>query len=280
MSHISALLDSGPTVSVELFPPKTPDGVTQLQRAISELSVIDLSFVSVTYGAGGSTRELTRDLVVDINAANPFPAMPHLTCIGHSRAQLETLIDDYVASGIANVLALAGDPPADGSPAAGDFHYASELVDLVRDRSNMAIAVAAFPEVHPRSAGRDEDRRHLAAKLMAADFGITQFFFDADDYARMIDELSALGCDTPVLPGIMPMSNPATIRRFAEMNAATFPEALAARVEAATDGDRQAIVVEAAVELCQRLREIGVPGLHFYCLNRSETTLAILDALG
>ena len=280
MSHISALLDSGPTVSVELFPPKTPDGVTQLQRAISELSVIDLSFVSVTYGAGGSTRELTRDLVVDINATNPFPAMPHLTCIGHSRAQLETLIDDYVASGIANVLALAGDPPADGSPAAGDFRYASELVDLVRDRSNMAIAVAAFPEVHPRSAGRDEDRRHLAAKLMAADFGITQFFFDADDYARMIDELSALGCDTPVLPGIMPMSNPATIRRFAEMNAATFPEALAARVEAATDGDRQAIVVEAAVELCQRLREIGVPGLHFYCLNRSETTLAILDALG
>ena len=280
MSHISALLDSGPTVSVELFPPKTPDGVTQLQRAISELSVIDLSFVSVTYGAGGSTRELTRDLVVDINAANPFPAMPHLTCIGHSRAQLETLIDDYVASGIANVLALAGDPPADGSPAAGDFRYASELVDLVRDRSNMAIAVAAFPEVHPRSAGRDEDRRHLAAKLMAADFGITQFFFDADDYARMIDELSALGCDTPVLPGIMPMSNPATIRRFAEMNAATFPEALAARVEEATDGDRQAIVVEAAVALCQRLREIGVPGLHFYCLNRSETTLAILDALG
>ena len=178
MSHISALLDSGPTVSVELFPPKTPDGVTQLQRAISELSVIDLSFVSVTYGAGGSTRELTRDLVVDINAANPFPAMPHLTCIGHSRAQLETLIDDYVASGIANVLALAGDPPADGSPATGDFHYASELVELVRDRSNMAIAVAAFISAKRRMvAGLDKG-------MIPGSTGVTQHRDDNSSIMR------------------------------------------------------------------------------------------------
>jgi methylenetetrahydrofolate reductase (NADPH) len=279
MSRIPDRLAAGPTISVEFFPPKTVEGVAQLERTIDEFAVIDLSFVSVTYGAGGSTRELTRDLVVNINNSHPFPAMPHLTCIGHTTTELESLIDDYVESGIENMLALAGDPPGDGSPAVGDFTYASELVDLVRARSDMAIAVAAFPEMHPRSTDRGADRRALAAKLTSADFGITQFFFDAAHYERMIDELAELGCDTPVLPGVMPMTNPTSIRRFAEMNGADFPEALASRVEAASDEDRQEIVVEAAVALCERLTAMGAPGLHFYCLNRSETTLAILDAL-
>lgn len=280
MSRIPERLADGPTVSVEFFPPKTVEGVAQLERTIDEFSVVDLSFVSVTYGAGGSTRELTRDLVVNINNSHSFPAMPHLTCIGHTTTELESLIDDYVESGIDNMLALAGDPPGDGSPAVGDFTYASDLVDLVRARSGMAIAVAAFPEMHPRSTDRGADRRALASKLTSADFGIAQFFFDADHYGRMIDELAELGCDTPVLPGVMPMTNPTSIRRFAEMNGADFPEALAARVEAASDVDRQEIVVEAAVALCERLTDMGAPGLHFYCLNRSETTLAILDALG
>jgi methylenetetrahydrofolate reductase (NADPH) len=279
MSRIPDRLAAGPTISVEFFPPKTVEGVAQLERTIDEFAVIDLSFVSVTYGAGGSTRELTRDLVVNINNSHPFPAMPHLTCIGHTTTELESLIDDYVESGIENMLALAGDPPGDGSPAVGDFTYASELVDLVRARSDMAIAVAAFPEMHPRSTDRGADRRALASKLTSADFGITQFFFDAAHYERMIDELAELGCDTPVLPGVMPMTNPTSIRRFAEMNGADFPEALASRVEAASDEDRQEIVVEAAVALCERLTAMGAPGLHFYCLNRSETTLAILDAL-
>ena len=279
MSRIPDRLAAGPTISVEFFPPKTVEGVAQLERTIDEFSVIDLSFVSVTYGAGGSTRELTRDLVVDINNSHLFPAMPHLTCIGHTTTELESLIDDYVESGIENMLALAGDPPGDGSPAVGDFTYASELVDLIRARSDMAIAVAAFPEMHPRSTDLGADRRALASKLNSADFGITQFFFDADHYEQMIDDLAELGCDTPVLPGVMPMSNPTSIRRFAEMNGARFPEALAARVEAASDEDRQEIVVEAAVALCERLTAMGAPGLHFYCLNRSETTLAIVDAL-
>jgi methylenetetrahydrofolate reductase (NADPH) len=281
VTRIAELLADGPTVSVEFFPPKTPEGRAQLERTLHDLAVVEPSFVSVTYGAGGSTREVTRDIVVGINDRWPFPAMPHLTCIGHTRGELRELLDDYVAAGIANVLALAGDPPADGSPAAGDFTYASELVELVRERGDLAVGVAAFPEVHPRSGDRSEDRRHLAAKLDAADFGITQFFYDADDYFRMVDELAALGCSTPVLPGIMPMTNPASIRRFAAMNGAKFPEELATKVdEATTDDERMAVVVDSAVELCERLVAGGVPGLHFYCLNRAEATVGVLEQLG
>ena len=281
MTSIADLLRAGPTRSVEFFPPKTPEGRDQLDRTLDALAPVDLSFVSVTYGAGGSTREVTRDIVVGINDAWAFPAMPHLTCIGHTRDELTELLDDYVAAGITNVLALAGDPPADGSPATGDFTYASELVELVRERGDLAIGVAAFPEHHPRSAGRDDDREHLAAKLEAADFGITQFFYDADDYFRMVEELAALGCTTPVLPGIMPMTNPTSIRRFAAMNGARFPEELAAKVDAATsDAERLSVVVDSTVELCERLVAGGAPGLHFYCLNRPEATLGVVRSLG
>lgn len=281
MATIPELLRAGRTLSVEFFPPKTPEGRAQLDATIGAFEPLDLSFVSVTYGAGGSTRDVTRDIVIGINDTRPYPAMPHLTCIGHTRAELEAMLDDYIAAGIRDVLALAGDPPADGSAPGGEFTYASELVDLVRSRGDMAIGVAAFPEVHPRSTSRAEDRRHLAAKLASADFGIAQFFYDADDYAAMIDELDDLGCDTPVLPGIMPMTNPTSIRRFAAINGATFPEELAAKVEAAVDdAERLRIVVDSTVELCQRLLDRGVPGLHFYCLNRPEVTLGVVDALG
>ena len=282
MTHIGELITAGPTRSVEFFPPKTPEGRVNLDRTLAELASVELSFVSVTYGAGGSVNKVTRDIVVHIAEEWPFPAMPHLTCMGHTRDELSALLDDYVASGIDNILALAGDPPADGSPAGGDFTYASELVELVRARSDLSIGVAAFPEVHPRSPSRVEDRRRLADKLAEADFGITQFFFDADDYFRMVDELAALGCNTPVLPGIMPMTNTTSIRRFAALNNARFPEELAASVDAAaSDADRLAIAVDAAAELCAGLLEGGVPGLHFYCLNRADATLggiAQLDA--
>jgi methylenetetrahydrofolate reductase (NADPH) len=281
LTKISDLLAAGPTLSVEFFPPKTPEGRAQLDRTLKELSAVDLSFVSVTYGAGGSTREITRDVVVEINQASPFPAMPHLTCAGHTRADIETLLDDYDAAGIHNILALAGDPPADGSPATGEFNYASQLVELVRSRGDASIGVAAFPEVHPRSIDRDDDRRRLAEKLAAADFGITQFFFDADDYLRMIDELDALGNTTPVLPGIQPITNTTSIRRFAGINGVQFPEELATRIdEAESDDDRLKIVIDAATALSQRLLDAGVPGLHLYCLNRPEATLGVVAALG
>ena len=207
--------------------------------------------------------------------------MAHLTCIGHTKEQLTELLDDYDRSGVHNILALAGDPPADGSPAEGDFTYALELVELVRSRGDhFTVAVAAHPELHPRSPDRATDRRHLARKLAAADLGITQFFFDADDYFSMVDDLAALGCDTPVHPGVMPLSNPAGVQRMAAMSGATFPEELAARVESAEGDDRHRIVVDAALELSQRLLDGGAPGIHLYGLNRSEVVLDVARGLG
>lgn len=280
MTRIASLLAAGATRSVEFFPPKTPEGLIQLEATIDELSPLGLSFVSVTYGAGGSTRDLTRDIVVGIEKAQTYPAMPHLTCVGHSTAELSELLDDYVSHGIENILALAGDPPADGSPAEGDFSFASELIELIRSKGDTSIGVAAFPEGHPRSTTLAEDRRRLAEKLEMADFGITQFFFDADDYFRMVDDLAALGCDTPVIPGVQPLANPGAVRRFALMNAATFPEELAAVVDAAEGSDRDRIVIDAATELAARLIEGGAPGLHFYCMNRAPIVLGVLAQLG
>jgi methylenetetrahydrofolate reductase (NADPH) len=283
MSRLSGLLvgHDRPLLSVEFFPPKTDAGEAQLRRTVDELSDVDLAFVSVTYGAGGSTRDRTRDLVVELNRERPYPAMAHLTCIGHTRAELIRLLEDYDRNGVHDILALAGDPPADGSPAAGDFTHAVELVELVRSSGNhFSVAVAAHPELHPRSTDRNEDRRHLAAKLELADLGLTQFFFDADDYFSMMEDLDRLGCTTPVHPGIMPMTNPAGVRRMAGMSGATFPEELASRVEAAAEADRHKVVVEAAAELSQRLLDGGAPGLHLYGLNRSEVVRSLAQELG
>ena len=278
MTRISDTLAEGLTLSFEFFPPKTDEGLKNLHAALHELEALDPSFVSVTYGAGGTTRDLTHDLVVQIDQERAYPAMPHLTCIGHTRAELVELLEDYRAAGIQNILALAGDPPADGSPATGDFSYASQLIQLVRETGDFAVAVAAFPELHPRSPDRATDRRHLADKLTMADFGITQFFFDVADYVRMIDELAELGCDTPVLPGVLPVINPASAKRFAAMNGARFPDELDARL-AACEGDDDRIMdiaVEVATQQCLELLDAGAPGIHLYALNRSEAAKRIL----
>jgi methylenetetrahydrofolate reductase (NADPH) len=286
-SHkISDLLSAGPTLSFEFFPPKSDEAERQLEKAIHELATLHPSFVSVTYGAGGSTRARTRDIVIDVNRSQPFPAMPHLTCAGHTRAQITELLDEYAAAGIHNILALAGDPPADGSDPGGDFTYATELVDMVRAHpGDFAIGVAAHPELHPRSAGdRETDRRWLAAKLAVADFAITQFFFEIDDYLRMIDELAVLGSSTPVLPGIMPPgAAPLTgLKRMADMNGSVIPPPLLERLEASADDPQalRAIGVEVATDLSARLLAAGAPGLHLYALNRSESVLRIVDGLG
>jgi methylenetetrahydrofolate reductase (NADPH) len=218
MTRIGDLLSAGRTLSFEFFPPKTDDGVRALYGVIDELAEFGPAFVSVTYGAGGSTKDRTRDIVLDVNEQRPFPCMPHLTCMSHTKAEVVELLQDYLAHGIENVLALAGDPPADGTPPAGEFRYALELVELVREQGPFSVGVAAFPEVHPRSTDRAVDRRHLAQKLEAADFGITQFFFEVDDYLRMVDELAALGCHKPVLPGVLPPTTPSSVRRFAAIN--------------------------------------------------------------
>jgi methylenetetrahydrofolate reductase (NADPH) len=281
MTRIADLLAAGPTRSVEFFPPKTPAGMVQLDKTIGELGSLDLSFVSVTYGAGGSTRDTTRDIVVRVNEEQAFPAMPHLTCMNHTVEEIDALLDDYASHGVENILALAGDPPVDGSPVTGDFTFACELVELVRRRPEFSIGVAAQPELHPRSQGdRAADRRRLAEKLEMADFAITNFFFDPDDYFRMVDELDELGSTKPVLPGIMPLLNTTTIRRFSAMNESAFPEELGARIDAAADeSEVMRIAVEAAVDLARRLLDGGAPGLHIYALNRSEAPKAIIGTL-
>lgn len=282
MTRIADLLAAGPTWSFEFFPPKTPEGVTAFHTAVDELAQLEPSFVSVTYGALGSTRDTTRDLVIDVNRHHGFPAMPHLTCVGHTRAELVELLEAYRAAGVENVLALAGDPPADGSPAGGDFTYATELVELVHDLDHFSVGVAAFPELHPRSPDRPSDRRRLAHKLAMADFGMTQFFFDIEHYRVMLDELHALDCATPVLPGVMPFVSVAGTRRMAGINNVVIPDWLQERMDA-VDGDAEAtrkLGVEVATGLIADLLEIGVPGVHIYAMNRAASIQEIYENLG
>ncbi|MCU0311088.1 MAG: methylenetetrahydrofolate reductase [NAD(P)H] [Acidimicrobiales bacterium] len=284
MAKIADLLAAGPTCSFEFFPPKTDEAARELEKVIGELAPLRPSFVSVTYGAGGSTRDRTRDVVIHIERDAGVTAMAHLTCAAHTREQLVGLLAEYRDAGIANILALAGDPPVDQPADAppDQFEYALDLVRLVREVGDFSIGVAAHPEGHPRSPDMASDRRHLAAKLAEADFGITQFFFEAEPYLRMVDELDALGCDKPVLPGIMPVTNATQVARFATLAGAEFPPHLADRFDAVSDDQDavRALGVELATELCRELLDAGVPGLHFYTLNRSTATRVIAANLG
>ncbi len=283
MTRIADLLDAGPTLSFELFPPKTDEAERALEKCVIELADLRPSFVSVTYGALGSTRERTRDVVIRINREQPFPAMPHLTCVGHTRADIAALLDEYATNGIENILALGGDPPADGSEAGGEFEHAIELVELVRAHpAGFSVGVAAHPEVHPRSPDRASDRRHLTEKLDAADFAMTQFFFVIDDYLRLVDELAELGCDKPVIPGVMPITSVAGVRRMAAMNGSVIPAPLLERLVAVEDQPDEVakIGIEVATELGAALLAEDVPGLHLYALNRSAAVREIHANLG
>lgn len=283
MAKIRDLLAAGPTFSFEFFPPRTDEAARELEKAIGELKPLNPSFVSVTYGAGGSTRDRTRDIVIHIQRDTGITAMAHLTCIAHSREQLVSLLEEYREAGIENILALAGDPPVDLEDYPTDLTYAIELVHLVKEVDDFSIGVAAHPELHPRSNGdRDFDRRNLAAKLREADFGITQFFFKSEPYFRMIDELDALGVTAPVVPGVIPVTNAKQVKRFAELAGAEFPPDLAERFAAVADDPAEVrkIGVEIATGLCQELLDQGVPGIHFYTLNRSTATREIYANLG
>ena len=282
MTRISDLLAAGRTYSFEFFPPKTDEATAVLEQTIRELEPLAPSFVSVTYGAGGSTRERTRDVVLHIERDTSMTAMAHLTCVGHTRQELVDILTEYRDAGIENILALAGDPPEGVEPGPAELAYALDLVELARDSDHFSIGVAAHPELHPRSPDRASDREHLAAKLRAADFGITQFFFRPEPYLTRIDELGALGVTPPVLPGIMPVTNAGQVKRFAEMAGAEFPADLAERLVAASDDPAEVrrIGVEVATELCQDLLDAGAPGLHFYTLNRSTATREIYANLG
>lgn len=284
MTRIDELLRRGTTTSFEFFPPRTEEGDRALRQALRELEPLAPSFVSVTYGAGGSTRERTHQLVVDLLEQTPMVAMAHLTAVSHTRAELATILSRYRTAGVQNIMALRGDPPRDADDAFWELEHAVELVELARDvgREQFSIGVAAHPEGHPLSTELAADRAHLAAKLAIADFAVTQFFFRADDYLRMVADLEALGCDKPIVPGIMPVTNVGQIQRFAQLSGAGFPADLAARLEAVAHDPTavRAIGVEVATELCQALLAAGAPGLHFYTLNRSTATREIHANLG
>lgn len=289
VSRIDELLARGRTTSFEFFPPRTDEGEAQLRRAIAELEALRPSFASVTYGAGGSTRERTHAVVLDMLEHTTIVPMAHLTLVAHRRDELVAILSRYRDEGVTNILALRGDDPRTDDhghapdPAPGLTH-AIDLVHLAREvgGDRFAIGVAAHPEGHPTATSLAADRRHLAAKLQAADFGVTQFFFRVQDYLGMVEDLAALGCDRPVLPGVMPVTNVGQIERFAALSGAAFPVALAARLDTVRDRPEEVrrIGVEVATELCQQLLDAGAPGLHFYTLNRSTATREIHANLG
>ncbi len=281
------LAGGGRSFSFEFFPPKTDDGERTLWQTVRDLEPLGPTFVSVTYGAGGSTRDRTVRVTGRIAAETSMRPVGHLTCVGASRDELSAVIDDYGAAGVHTILALRGDPP--GGPGAPweqhpqGLRHADELVSLVKQRGDYSVGVAAFPERHPESPSLDADAVVLARKQDAgAEFAITQMFFRADDYERLVLRARAHGCTMPILPGLMPVTSVAQIERFAALSGAEFPEDLAARFHAVADDATavQQLGVEVATGLAGRLLELGAPGLHFYTLNRSTSTREVYQALG
>ncbi|MFC7502059.1 methylenetetrahydrofolate reductase [NAD(P)H] [Nocardioides sp. GCM10030258] len=280
------LRDGGRSFSFEFFPPKDDAGEAQLWDAIRALEPYRPTFVSVTYGAGGATRDKTVSITGRIARETELVPMAHLTCVGHTREELEGILDSYVAEGVSHVMALRGDPQegprADWTPTEGGLNYAVDLVELARSRGDFRVGVAAFPEGHPSAASLDHDADVLVAKAEAgAEFAVTQMFFRAEDYFGLVERVRARGADIPILPGIMPILNLSAIRRQGELIGTSVPDDIVARI-AAFEGDPAAVRAEGikvAAELCHELLAGGAPGLHFYTLNRSKATLEIFEAL-
>ncbi len=278
-----------PTISFEVFPPRTPEGMTALfTRALPHLRALEPAFVSVTYGAGGSTRDQTLAIAARLRREFGLEAMAHLTCVGASYAMLRGFLDEARALGIENILALRGDPPAgapDWQPAPDGPAYAHELVRLVRSYGCFSVGVAGFPEGHLSCGGdKHRDWAYLAEKVAAgAEFVLTQLFFDNRDYFEFAEYLQGrLGVTVPLVPGVLPILSAAQVRRFTALCGARLPGWLAARLDALGDDDEAVtqLGIEVATAQCRELLAGGAPGLHFYTLNRARSTAAVLANLG
>jgi methylenetetrahydrofolate reductase (NADPH) len=282
MAKIHEILRRGPSYSFEFGPPRTEEMERVLERTLVDLEPLAPSYVSVTYGAGGTTRERTHDLVMQILRETGMTPMAHLTCACHTRAELTEIVTRYRDGGIENILALGGDPPRDLDLPPGELHHAIELVRLVRELGDFSVGVAAHPEPHPRSPSRAADRLHTAEKLREADFAITQFFFNPDDYFELVASLHDHGVDKPVIAGIMPATSLASIKRMSELQGSEFPRWLEDKLRAVGDDPAavRAVGVAEAVTLCRSLLDGGAPGLHFYTMNRSGATREIYETLG
>ncbi len=280
------LARGGRSFSFEFFPPKDDEGTRQLWRALRELEPLRPTFVSVTYGAGGTTRDRTVGITELIATDTTMTPMAHLTCVGHSRAELRGVLGSYAAAGIRNVMVLRGDPPGGPgtpwTPTPGGLTYAADLVALVRSLGDFSVGVAAFPQGHRDAPSLAHDAEVMRRKQAAgAEFAITEMFFRASDYLGLLDRCAAAGVDMPVIPGIMPITNLGQIRRMAQLSGREVPPEVVARV-ARYDGDPAAVRAEGialATELCDQVLSQGAPGLHFYTLNRSRATREVYAGL-
>ena len=274
---------SKPNYSIEFFPPKTPEGIDKLHLAQAQLAKeMQPEFFSVTFGAGGSTRERTLETVLEIQRQG-YEAAPHLSCIGATRADIRAILDTYKQHGICRIVALRGDLPS-GMAEPGELRYASELVEFIRAETGDAfrLEVAAYPEIHPQAKSAQDDLKHFAHKVKAgADSAITQYFFNADAYFRFVDEVRALGVDIPIVPGIMPIGNFSQLARFSDACGADIPRWIRKRMEGYGDDSAsiRAFGLDVVTAMCERLLAGGAPGLHFYTLNQAGLTLEIWKRL-
>ena len=269
-------------VSFEFFPPKTAEGEEKLMHTVSELATHNPEFFSVTYGAGGSTQEGTFNAVANIRAQG-FEAAPHLSCVGATRSNTLNILDELKAQGVNRIVALRGDLPS-GMGGMGELAHASDLVSLIREHSGdwFHISVAAYPEYHPQARTPQDDLKHFVNKMQAgANTAITQYFYNADAYARFVEDVRAKGVSAPIIPGIMPITNYSRLARFSETCGAEIPRWVLLKLASFGD-DAESIKAfgqEVVAQLCERLVQLGAPSLHFYTLNQAEPSLGVLESL-
>lgn len=282
MTSIADLLSQGTTFSFEFYPPRTAKGTKQLMTVMEHLLPYNPSFVSVTYGAGGSSRDQTLEIVKELKHSTRSIILPHLTCIGHTRNEIESLINQYVDLGITDILALHGDQPRGSTLLPeGDFKFAIELIDFLRDGYDLTLGVAAHTEGHPAASNSISDLEHQSSKLRAADFAVTQFFFDINHYILFCEEMKKRKVLVPIIPGIIPVTNLEEVNRMLELAGGSFPQELWKEMSNASNQEETRFIgVKYAVRLIKQLLDAGAPGIHIYPMNRWQATEELLQLLG